>query len=110
MLVGADEAIPSDPRTYYQSGGPLIPCSHLVCGKCGADVRHFDGYQLKRDLLSGDEFGQLAATTDPNQFPLLRKASVPTIRFYFCKCFNFYTAGAVSAPSRDDCDWACAGH
>jgi hypothetical protein len=110
LLVGTGTAIPDDPHTRYLTGGPPVGCSRVACSKCGADVRHFDGVQLTRELLSGDEYSQLWQTIDPATFPLLRKAVVPQIRFYFCKCFNFYTAGVVPAPSRDDADWACAGH
>lgn len=110
LLVGTQYPIPTDPRARYGSGGPVVGCSRLRCGRCGAMVRHFDRVQLARELTSGDEFAQLWATTNPTAFPLLQTAPVPQIRFYFCQCFNFYTAGAISAPSRDDSEWACAGH
>jgi len=110
MLVGTQHPIPADATQRYRAGGAFLGCSNLVCGRCKATVRHFDGVQLSRELLSGDEYAQLWSASDARAMPLLQAAPVPQIRFYFCKCFNFYTAGAVSAPSREDADWACAGH
>jgi hypothetical protein len=110
LLVGTAHAIPDDPRAAYREGGALLGCNRLRCARCGAMVRHFDRVQLTRELLSGDEYAALWSAADPTSFALLRAAPVPTVRFYFCECFNFHTAGAVSAPSREDADWSCAGH
>jgi hypothetical protein len=106
LLVGTGIAITDAARV----GGPPAGCSKLACKRCGSTVRHFDGVQLQRELLSGEEYAELWAAPDPRAFKLLRAAVVPAIRFYFCQCFNFYTAGAVAAPSREDADWVCAGH
>jgi hypothetical protein len=110
LLVGTGFPLPDDARVRHRAGEPPVGCNRLGCKRCGATVRHFDGVQLQRELLSGDEFAELWAARDAAAFPLLRAAVVPQIRFYFCKCFNFYTAGSVTAPSRDDTDWACTGH
>lgn len=110
LLVGTATLIPGDPYARYMKGGPHVGCNRLACSRCGAAVRHFDGVQLVRELLSSDEYAQLWAAVAPTTSPLLRTASIPQIRFYFCKCFNFYTAGIVYAPSREDAGWACAGH
>lgn len=110
LLVGTGHPMPTDPREAYREGGSLIGCNRLRCARCGAMVRHFDGVQLARELLSGDEYAALWATVDQTGFPQLRAAPIPQVRFYFCQCFNFHTAGAVAAPSREDADWSCAGH
>ncbi|MBX3156218.1 MAG: hypothetical protein KF773_09490 [Deltaproteobacteria bacterium] len=110
LLVGTNVPLPDDARVRFRAGTPPVGCTHLACTRCGATVRHFDGVQLQRELLSGDEYAQLWDAADASAFPLLRAAVIPRIRFYFCRCFNFYTAGVVAAPSREDADWACAGH
>lgn len=110
MLVGTEHPIPADPHARFTRGGSMLGCNHIVCQRCHATVRHFDRVQLSRELLSGDEYAQLWAAANASAFPLLRASVVPQIRFYFCQCFNFYTAGAVSAPSREDADWTCGGH
>ena len=41
-LVGVDVELPTDLGIANEGYPPRVGCSHLVCGDCGAKVRHAD--------------------------------------------------------------------
>src|SRR5438477_2934419 len=110
LLVGTQHPLPTDPSQHYQVEGQFVGCNRLFCDDCKSFLRHLDGYRLKRDLLSGDEFAQLAAVSDPAALSFLSKTIVPNLRLYFCRCQYHETSGTFAAPDKEDASWRCAGH
>lgn len=113
VLVGLDVELPTDPGIANRGQPPRVGCNHLVCGDCGADVRHADGrsitsnYPPSKDLLEA-----LYTSSDPASSPHLDATPVNRLsRAYFCRC-NWASVdlggtkslGAIEAP------WECGGH
>jgi hypothetical protein len=108
-LLGTNNPVPTDPRAHTARGEP-IACNRLACDKCGADVRHFDGYRLEQGRLSTAELAELMKTADASSFAPFESASDASYRFYFCLCFSFSACGETSVEHQQDFPWACAGH
>ena len=111
-LGAADVPLPADP-TDFQTPGLFIACSHLVCGACGAAVRHGDGWSGK-GLRS--KLRQLERAADWGTLEFL-EGGYPG-RLYACHCQVWEELGfhacADSDPDPISGDpavpWRCAGH
>lgn len=112
-LVGLDVELPTDPATANEGFPPKVGCNHLVCGDCGAGVRHADSRSVPGKYPpSKDVIEALYASSDPASSPYLDASAVNRLsRAYFCRC-NWASVNLGGTKSLGDIDapWECAGH
>ena len=110
----SEAAVPDDPSDHWTHGvGDVFGCNHLVCGKCGSDVRSV-GHRGPARRLTAKHLAKLADTDDWSDTTLLKKAYFQ--RFYACRCTSFVETERrlVQDDDRDAFDvilpWSCGGH
>lgn len=116
-LVDATSTLPSDPTDFQVEGLPVVGCTRIRCGRCGAFVRNAPGLAFRtRDDVSASELAALYALTDLASSPLLHQVR-PEWRLYVCKCSRWLetSAHACAEPDPDantdpDMPWRCEGH
>lgn len=110
LLVGLDEELPSDPSVAYSGTPPIIGCNNLVCGKCGATVRHADGCSTTSGH-APHGLAELYDSRDPRASPLLNKGpSDERWRTYFCRCAWADSGADMKFVAMTDAPWKCGGH
>ena len=110
-LVSLEYELPSDPAVAYSGEEPIIGCSHLVCGNCGADVRHVDRRSTKTNNPPGDSDIQvLYQSVDPDSPLLDGSPKYNEARAYFCKCELVGVDSGARWVETIDQPWTCAGH
>lgn len=110
-LVSLEYPIPTDPSAAYQ-GPPIFGCNHLVCQRCGAEVRHVD-HRSVGSMHPPDDLAALYASAHPETSPHLEGGSLhDTSRAYLCKCawYGMNFSGAKQVDDLEYQDWICGGH
>lgn len=114
-LTAPRRLIPADPTVFLYTGcSLLIPCSNVVCSRCSATVRCFDGLNIDgpRSLLAA-----AYAAPDPRGLDGVRRGE-SGCRQYLCRCSAYLCRGAIGLYLAKDMEyrtglpqtWACAGH
>ena len=108
-LVSLEYELPAD-RSIANPGTPkLIGCNHLVCRKCGAEVRHADHRSIPAMYPPDD----LRSMYDAGQVPPLDSRPIHSdSRAYYCRCdwASVEFSGAKLVEQLDQQEWRCAGH
>lgn len=108
VICGSSYPIPESTHEYlYRKRSSTPPCSHIVCRRCDAIVKHANGAQLERPL---------AEVYDQPAFLFPKSDVVKRSRLYFCRCQSYSAIMPESlegrpGPYRAPPDsWACGGH
>jgi hypothetical protein len=113
FLVGLDLELPTDPAIAYTGGTPIVGCNHIVCGKCGAEVRHADSRSTTSNYRPPEaELAKLYDSSDPGSSPLLDARPLhEDSRAYFCRCdWAAVDLGGSKSVGDVDALWDCGGH
>ena len=112
-LVGAEGFLPEDPSDFKHENLPILGCSNLGCGRCGARVRNIVHRGVRSGLTNAAERLALYDTAELASSPLL----VPRAghRGYLCRCGSHseLQADSLQDPDRDvalPVSWSCQGH
>lgn len=111
-LVSLEYELPTDPSVAYDGGDPIVGCNHLVCRRCGAEVRHAD-HRAVPQLYPPENLKDLYESPAPESSPLLDARPLhKDSRAYFCRCswYGCELAGGKDTETMDDHEWRCAGH
>jgi hypothetical protein len=116
FLVDATSPLTVDPTDLQVEGLPVVGCSRVRCGRCGALVRNAPGLAFRtRDDVAAPQLAALYATPDLTSSALLHQTR-PEWRLYLCKCARWLETWrhACAEPDPDDWDpdmpWRCEGH
>lgn len=111
-LVSLEYELPTDPSVAYDGGDPIVGCNHLVCKRCGAEVRHAD-HRAVPALYPPEDLKDLYESPAPESSPLLDARPLhKDSRAYFCRCswYGCELSGGKDTETMDDHEWRCAGH
>lgn len=113
VLVGLDVELPADPGIANDAQPPRVGCNHLVCGSCGADVRHVDSRTITSHYPPAHaELDAIYNSDDPASSPHFDAAPVDQkSRAYFCRCsWAAVNLGGTKSLGSIDAPWECGGH
>lgn len=107
-LVGPGDLIAD---RAWREGSPPWGCSHLVCGRCGREVRSFAGVLLARR----PDPAEWRAIHGGGDWSAWLESDGGTLdwRTYLCGCRAFPASRAVDLQGLavdDDLSWECGGH
>lgn len=116
-LVDSTSALPTDATDLAVENLPVVGCSNLVCGRCGATVRNVKGMGFRtRDDLPSDQISALYDAPDLANAPGLAPTHAD-YRLYVCKCSRWLESSEhpLEEPDPDlltdpQMPWRCAGH
>jgi len=112
-LVGLLHELPTDPSVAYAGESPVFGCNYIVCGECGAEVRHADHRSITSNYPPpAPTLEALYDSSDPASSPLLDAASLHRdSRAYFCRCnWASVDLGGMKSVGDVDAPWGCGGH
>ncbi|MDG1480358.1 MAG: hypothetical protein P8R54_12245 [Myxococcota bacterium] len=112
LLANTSLVFADDQRDFYGAGRlDLVPCSHLVCTRCGEVVRHVD-HREPTDTLD------VASLYDKKSWGRAKglRSVEPPQRFYGCRCIHSSILSHTlieTHNAREDLTplpWTCGGH
>lgn len=114
LLVGPKHVVPPDAEDYGHGALPApVGCNHLVCERCGADVRSAVGHPHAQRF----DIEEAYAAPDLARLPYMHAgpAEIQFFRFYLCRCSTTMEGGWRRLEREPDVDlpelhWWCGGH